>query len=242
MVFLINVLVCDDNKDILKQISKLLSSWSKKHNVTFHIDCKTSGDFVFKENKQYDLAFIDIELPGISGLKLAEKLKENTPDIIIIVITSFQNYLDSAMKIRVFRYLNKPIEPNRFNSNLLEAIHEYRSISKTIVIEQKDKIFFLKTKDILYIENLKYGSVIITKDNEYKTNKKPEEWYKIINQPNCFVYSHNSYIVNLQNISSFSKTNVYFKRTSGDLITAHISQRKYSNFKKAFFSFAGGLR
>lgn len=238
---MINVLICDDNETIINQVNTLLSDWSELHKVDFCINSKTSAELVLEENRTYDIAFIDIELPGISGLDLAAELKKSNPDIIVIVITSHQSYLDSAMKIRVFRYLSKPIEITRFNANLLDAVEEYRNISKTVIISEKNNVFYLKTKDILFIENRKNGSIIVTKDREIKTNKKPSEWMQIINQPRCFVCSHKSFIVNLQNITSFNRNTVFFKRADGSTVSAHISQRNISEFKETFFRFAGGV-
>lgn len=237
---MINVLICDDSVAILNGVNALVSKWSDLHKVDFCIDTKTSAELVLEAKHTYDIAFIDIELPGMSGLQLAEELKKGNPDIIVIVITSYQSYLDSAMKIRVFRYLSKPIEIKRFNANLLDAVEEYRNISETIIVSEKDDVFYLKTKDILFIENRKNGSMIVTKDREIKTNKKPHEWLQIINQPRFFIYSHKSFIVNLQNVTSFSKTSVFFKKADGTSVSAHISQRNYSEFRHAFFSFAGG--
>lgn len=238
---MIKILVCDDNESELKEVNNLLSDWSREHNVDFSVDLKTTGCFAMLDEVKYDIAFLDVEMPFVDGLRLAEKLKEYNPDILIFVITAFQNYLDSAMKIKVFRYLIKPLDVNRFNSNLFDAVCEYRNNSKNIVIEQKDNVFFLKTKYILYIENLRYGSLIVTTDAQYKTNKKLKYWYDVINQPECFVYSHNSYLVNLQNVISFNKTTVSMGRKNNEIVTAHISQRKYSSFKKSFFEYAGGL-
>ena len=239
---MINILICDDNTIIIDQISKLINLWGKNNNVDFDIDKRTSGDFILKSSNSYDIAFVDIEMPGISGLKLSEELQKNNPDVLIIVITSFQSYLDAAMKVHVFRYLSKPIDTNRFNNNFKEAIIEYRNINKSIVLDLKDEVFFIKTKDILYIENLKYGSTIITKTNKYVTNKKPKEWFTIINQPNCFVFSHNSILINLQNVIDFDKSSVSMRKNNSEIITTYISQRKYKDFKKAFFDFAGGIK
>lgn len=239
---MINILICDDNTIIIDQISKLINLWGKNNNVDFDIDKRTSGDFILKSSNSYDIAFVDIEMPGISGLKLSEELQKNNPDVLIIVITSFQSYLDAAMKVHVFRYLSKPIDTNRFNNNFKEAIIEYRNINKSIVLDLKDEVFFIKTKDILYIENLKYGSTIITKTNKYVTNKKPKEWFTMINQPNCFVFSHNSILINLQNVIDFDKSSVSMRKNNSEIITTYISQRKYKDFKKAFFDFAGGIK
>lgn len=156
---MIKLLICDDNPEITKQIKELISIFEKKYRLKFQIDIKNSGDFILKDNKSYDIAIVDIEMPGINGLRLSEKLKELNSDTIVIVLTSFQNYLDSAMRIHVFRYLSKPIDKNRFYSNLKEAVEEYRLISKTITITNNGEVHLIKTKDILYIENQKYGSI-----------------------------------------------------------------------------------
>lgn len=237
---MINILICDDDWNILEQVSGLVTDWGKKNMVDFCIDTKSSGEFINSNSAYYDIALIDIEMPGINGLELAEKIKKNNPDVIVIVITSFQNYLDSAMKIHVFRYLSKPIDTERFYNNFAEAIETHNKLSKTVTIESRGEISLVKTSDILYIENLKHGSKIVAKSAEYKTNIKPKEWHKIINQPNCFVHSHTSIIVNLQNVVGLNKDTVFLDKGDGERITTYVSQRKYADFKKALFSFAGG--
>ena len=239
---MIKILICDDDYKIIEIVKKLLLTFSQKNKIEFKIDIQNSGDFILSNNNLYDIAIVDIEMPGISGLKLSEKLKENNPDTIIIVLTSFQNYLDSAMKIRVFRYLSKPIDKHRFFTNFKDAIEEYRLISKTITINYNDEVHVIKTKNILYIENQKYGSIIHTNKDTYYVKTKPKDLYKNINQKNCFVFSHNSILVNLQNVIDFNKTTIVLRKNELETTTTYVSQRKYSNFKKAFFDFAGGLK
>ena len=239
---MVNILVCDDDIYITQQINKLLKGFQRKNNIDFNVVTKNSGDTAISKKTSYDIAIIDIEMPGISGLKLSKMLKDNNPDVIIIILTSFSNYLDRAMDINVFRYLSKPIDTERFNRSIVEAIKRYKQISKGIVLDLYDEVYTIKTKDILYIENLKYGSLIVTKFREYKTNKKPQEWYDEINQPRCFVFSHKSFLVNLQNVINFNKSSIVFQGKQKTIEKVCVSQRKYSDFKKAFFDFAGGLR
>ena len=142
------------------------------------------------------------------------------------------------MRIKVFRYLSKPIEPNRFFENFCDALTEYKETSKTIIIEIKDEIYSIKTKDI---ENQKHGSIIVTKTLTLNTNMKPQKLYDLIDQPKCFVYSHNSFIVNLQNVIDFNKNSVTLRKNHEETVSTYMAQRKYSDFKKAFFAFAGGI-
>ncbi len=239
---MIKLLICDEDTEITKQLSELISAFENDNKLTFQIEIKESGNFIYKEDTPYDIAIIDIEMPGLNGLDLSEKLKELNPDTIVIILTAFQKYLDSAMKIHVFRYLSKPIDKNRFYSNLEDAVKEYRHISKTITVTNKDEVHLIKTKDILYIENQKYGSIIHTNRGNFNTTMKPKELRQKIDQDDRFVFSHNSILVNLQNVIDFNKTTVVLRKSESETVSTYVSQRKYSNFKKAFFDFAGGLK
>ena len=238
---MINILICDDNKNIRDKVRNLIDNIQNRYMVNFYIDEKDDAEFTENKSTAYDIAIVDIEMPNISGLEVAKKLKEINPDVIVIILTSYSDYLDNAMKISVFRYLSKPVDDARFERNFLEALQYHREICKHIVIEQGKDIFAVKTKDILFIENTKHGSIIVTKTDSFTTNIKPDEWLKRINQPNCFVSPHKSYIVNLQNIVNFDKQRVVFSTGSEKITLACIAQRKYSSFKKSFYDFMGGI-
>lgn len=238
---MISVLVCDDDKIIAETIQNLLDKIKQEYRIDFSVDIADNAGSVLGSRVSYDIAIVDVVMPGMDGIKLTEMLQKKNPDIIVLIITSFSGYLDSAMDMQVFRYLSKPIDEQRFIKNFLHAIRSYKQLSKQIIVEKSDEVHTIKTKDILYIENLKHGSTIVTKKDSYKTNKKPQEWYEIINQKNCFVFSHKSYIVNLQNIISFDKSGVVFSGIDDNIRIACVSQRRYSDFKKAFYNFAADI-
>lgn len=81
----------------------------KVNTVSFNIDCRQSGKFILENKHKYDIAFIDIEMPEMSGLELAVELKKQNPDVLIIVLTSFQRYLDDAMRIHVSDTSRSPL-------------------------------------------------------------------------------------------------------------------------------------
>lgn len=240
---MISLLICDDDKEITDKITTLVNEFQNDNNVNLEIDVRNHSEQVIEESKSYDIAVVDVEMPNTTGLSLAKTIRDNNEDAIIIVITSHLCYLDSAMGIQAFRFLTKPIEEDRFLKNFGEAVKYYKKLIKEVIVEVNGKVSKLKTIDILYIENIKHGANIVTKNAVYKTNKKPAVWEKIIDQPNFFVHSHKSYIVNLQNIVYFDKNTISFTRGKGkeELSVSCISQRKYQDFKKAFLNFAGNL-
>ena len=239
---MINILVCDDDNIIINRLITMLDRFKMRSKIAISVIIKNSADSVISENISCDIAVLDIEMPGTGGLKLAEHLKRKNNNVLIIILTSFMEYLDNAMRINVFRYLSKPIEQNRFYLSLSDAIDCYQNIGKYIIINSDGELFKIRTNCILYIENLKHGSKIITKDSEYITNKKPHQWLNEINQTNCFVYSHKSYIVNLQNIINLSKNYIVFETKKGTEPFYIVSQRKYGALKHAFYDFVGNLK
>ena len=67
--------------------------------------------FEENEKEQIDIAFLDIEMPGLNGIALAKKLKGVNPKINIIFVTAYNNYAMEAMKMHASGYVSKPVSP-----------------------------------------------------------------------------------------------------------------------------------
>ncbi len=69
----------------------------------------------YSQNKdnQIDIAFLDIEMPGLNGVMLAKKLKAINPKINIIFVTAYDNYAREAMKLRASGYVSKPVSETK---------------------------------------------------------------------------------------------------------------------------------
>lgn len=234
------IIICDNKEEDVVNITNLLNKFVNKTKIELEIYTSLLPESVSSDF--YDLAFIDIEMPGLNGLKLSDRLKKINPNIIIIIVTSFQCYLDDAMRIHVFRYLSKPIDKNRFYTCMKDAIKEYYSINKSITISSDDEFYVIKTNDIIYIETQKTGCCIHTKQLDIKTHTKLGDLYNMINQQDQFIYSHNSIVINLQKVFKFNKNTVFLRKNENEILSTYISQRKYSSFKQAFFAFIGGTQ
>lgn len=236
------ILICDDDINIRNEISKIFEAWAKGQKVSPEINSFESADLVIESKSEFcDIAFIDIEMPGINGLTLAESLKKANENVLIFVITSFQNYLDSAMKIKVFRYITKPIDHQRIIRNLNDAVCELQKTSKNIIVKNGSKTTIIQTKTILYILSEKHGCCIYTKTDAVHIPEKSAELLRRINQPDCFAYSETSCIVNLQNVIDFDKKTVTLRKDEDNTVRVFMSGRRYTTFKQAFLNFAGGI-
>ena len=73
------LLICDDSQINIDLVLFLVELFEKKYNIEFEKDTRLSGDFILTEKNSYDIAIVDVEMPGISGIELSQKLKEINP-------------------------------------------------------------------------------------------------------------------------------------------------------------------
>ena len=232
-----DVLVCDDEIADVRQVCALLREFSDRSGIDLSVTSETSAQSVCAQDRAFDIAILDIEMPDTDGLRLSEYLMQKNANVTIIILTAHMKYLDNAMRINVFRYFSKPLDPERFFRGMTEAVEKCRLAGKTILVEADKRVLRLRTSEILYIETQKNGSMIVTRAARYNTKKKTQEWEQEIALPNVFVYSHRSFLVNLQNVISLGKDSITFQTDNGEQSFPVVSQRYYQRFRKAFFAF-----
>lgn len=233
------VLICDDNPKIITQIKKYLMEISKQTRYKFDFICFINGNDISTEQIKADFAFIDIEMPGVNGLSVTKHLQTLNPNIIVFIVTSFQGYLDDAMDLNVFRFLSKPIDENRFFRSMEIALNLYKQSTEKIILDYFDECHNIFTIDILYltIENRK--TKLVTKTQEFISNKKFDYWKSHLKPYGYFAQSHYSFIVNLKNVTDFDKNEITLSFNSKKA-TVPISRSFYASFKKAFYEYMGG--
>ena len=238
-----NILLCDDDSRMLEELRKLVSSFFEEKEIPVSYVLFPDGESAVSEMHSCDLAFVDVEMPGMNGLDVARQLQENNPVLIIFMVTSHPDYLDDAMDLDVFRYLAKPVNPDRLRRGLELALQKYAQQNQTILLDTTDSSSPVFTRDILYICIHGRGTRIRTTTKEYLSRTPLKQWVVQLNA-NLFAQSHNSYLVNLQNVLSLKKREVTLTvdDDNGIPIVVPVSQGKYAIFRKSFTRYLGGLK
>ena len=107
--------VDDENIQLLKLVDCIKEVAPNNEVVTFHNPLQVL-DYV-KENPA-EVAFLDIEMPGMNGVELAKKLKEINPSINIIFVTGYSEYALEAYSLHASGYLTKPVTAERIKLEL----------------------------------------------------------------------------------------------------------------------------
>jgi two-component system LytT family response regulator len=123
---MLRVLVADDEQIARNIITLLLASQTDIGSI----DEATNGTEALAkiEKNQPDIIFLDMQMPGCSGLELAAKLD---PKIVIVFVTAYEEYAIEAFKLNATDYLLKPFEDERFIKALQRARTKVRSKIET---------------------------------------------------------------------------------------------------------------
>ncbi|GGA70623.1 response regulator [Ornithinibacillus halotolerans] len=81
--------------------------------------------------KDSDLVFLDIEMPEINGLELAEQLLEINPALTVIFVTAYKDYAVNAFELNALDYILKPVEPDRLQKALNKLENKHDSVGST---------------------------------------------------------------------------------------------------------------
>jgi two-component system, LytTR family, response regulator len=168
------------------------------------------------ETTPIDLAFLDIQMPGINGLELAKLLDAK---LLIVFTTAFDNYAIEGYKVNAIDYLLKPFNFEEFYNAAVKA-QQIFELRNTPTITVNDQYIFVKTeyriqriefKNILYIEGLKDYVKIYLQDQIKPVVSLMS--MKSINErlpQKMFMRVHRSYIVNLTKIQTIERSRIIF--------------------------------
>lgn len=234
-----NIAICDDDKSIVRQIERLVFDFFVDSEIDFEVYTFTSAKEMLSREAEYDLAFIDIEMPGISGLELAKHLSKRNRHTIIMIVTSFDHYLDDAMELNVYRYISKPIDKERFMNNLAAALKKHLNTCRPIPIKNNDEISKVNSCDVIFLsfENRKVR--LHTRSDVIEVSGTLDSRKKQLGEA-CFYQVSRTHVVNLNYVTSVNKANVILK-CDGETYEIKVSSRNYAPLKRAFHAFLGGI-
>lgn len=236
------ILLCDDDPMILVQMEKYLKEYFQKAHLRVpDIASYTSGGALLRSESTAEIAFLDVEIPGLSGIYTGEKLKKKNPSIKIFILTSYMDYLDEAMKFHVFRYLSKPIEKARLFRNVKEALYQIEMETRPVAIETKDGVIVRQAEDIVFVETERHKTKIVTIDAVYEVNSPLRMWNDLL-QIGGFYQTHRSFIVNMRYVGEFTKDTVKLNLPDGQTCSAYLTKRRYSDFKSNYLLYLESTR
>lgn len=229
------IAVCDDEIYYVDAACSLLEEWAKERSVHLTLYRFTNGDDLIDAHRSecMDLIILDVIMPLLNGIDTARELRHMNQTVPIVFLTSSREFAVDSYEVKAFHYLIKPVA----RENLFAVLDEFLKIfhaSKTYFTAKTAEGFCrISIADVDYLEaQNKQVLVHLVNDRTIAIRELFSKCADIFSPQNGFCSCHRSYIVNLNNVERFSKTEV---------ITVHnavvpISRNSYTTFKETYFT------
>ncbi|WP_273569049.1 LytR/AlgR family response regulator transcription factor [Maribacter halichondriae] len=240
---MIEAVIVDDETKALQSLTWELTNFSDEIKVVASFTNPFEA-LDYLEKNTPDCLFLDIEMPTMDGFQFIQKLKNK--DFPVVITTAYNQYAIKALKNEAIDYLLKPIDTDdlketigkikkynakNFTSERLEKIllnFNSNSLDKKIMFSTDGKLLFLESDEILYAESDgNYSTIFLADGQKIVLTKKLKEVNDMLPQESFFRI-HNSYIINLNKIKEFLKTDGYVVLKSNHKIP--VSRQKKSDF------------
>ena len=204
--------IIDDELDILNATKAMLAKQFTQANTAVAFDFFTnSEDFLsmLEKHFNYDILFLDIEMPGMDGISLCKTIRNIAPDALVIFISNKEELVFQTFEVQPFRFIRKS-ELKELCPSLVDSIiaELKRRTPQTIKItEASGDVISFDVRNILYVEAQRKECKIVTKDGEALVKLKLMDLEERLKDFH-FIKVHRSFLVNMDSIFRITKTNV----------------------------------
>ena len=225
------ILICDDEQKFVDDLKFHIERYMQTHLYNADITSTVSPEEIMNSDEVFDLAFLDIQMPGIDGIALGRELKKRNKRVIVFIVTAFSKYLDDAMDLQVFRYFYKPFDEKRLYVSLDKAMEFLNESYVDVVVRDGKESKRIPVDDILYVNRENRKTTIFTVNGEYTLSTSFDGIVSKL--PNTFFYLvHRSFLVNIHHITKYSYNEVYIENTR-----IPVAPRKQAEFHTFWFEY-----
>ena len=255
----IRVVIADDEPGMRMIMRKMIE---KADGFSLCAEADNGKDLLkLVEEYKPQVCFLDVEMPGMTGLECAKAIQDTDPRMILVFATAHDDYMAQAFEVYAFDYMVKPFKVERVMKTLerirqvvdgrtqpqqlpqAEKLEEHikamppKSVNNgRIMLHHKDGVNFVNQADILLVQRENRSTVLYaTGGRRFETSEALGDVEARLD-PQIFFRCHKSYIINLNvidNITPYGRW-TYVVHLSGTDQDALITHEKYEELERMF--------
>lgn len=235
---MIHIAICDDEKDFVCNLQKLLELYAKEQGQEIKTTVFYDGlELIEKHDASFDLIFLDIQMKMVDGLKAAKRIREKDKKVEIIFLTTLSGYALEGYTYQATNYIIKPLKYVRLKSEMDKFVERHnREESPSLIISNDTGKYKIALNALRYVDTFNRNLLFHTENENiicYKSMKEAEQELK----DKGFARCHTSYIVNLFFVKGVEKLNI--ELITGEIIP--ISQPKRKEFMEQLTEYWGDM-
>jgi len=214
---MLHLALCDDDKDQLSELLLLLREYIGNRDI--RVSQFSSAEELFltvQTQGQFDIYLLDVVMPGMNGIELGLRLREEKDPGLIVYLTTSSEYAVDSYLVRAFHYLLKPVQKEQLFLVLDEALQQIKKRSDEVLfVRSKEASYGLRLDEIMYAES--YNRVVryhLTDGRTVDTVSIRTSFHQEVKElleKRYFVPCGASFVINLHHMAVLDKTGLVFK-------------------------------
>lgn len=241
----IRAIIIDDEERARSSLSQLINQFCPSIELVGMYSNVPDGVIAINKEKP-QLVFLDIEMPEYSGFELLNFFRD--VDFEIIFVTAYNEYALKAFEVSAIDYVLKPVDIDKLKSavekvekklagfdmqtrlDLLKDTFKTEQFNK-IALPVSDGLLFVETTEIMYLEaDGAYTEVWLKNGSKIVVSKKLKFFEDVLDKRPNFFRSHRSYIVNINFIKRYNRSENSLVLDNGKTIV--VSREKKPEFEQ----------
>lgn len=234
----IEIAICDDEEFYRIELEKLISTYGNEYETELNIELYENALQLLEEienkEKNYDLIFFDVEMPGMSGIEAARQIYRLKTGALFCFVTSHTSHALSAFEVEAIDYIVKPMAyldvkriMKKAKVQIYYSIDEVEAKKRYLEITSGSRKIMVELSKVLYIEKRKNQCVFHMTDGEHTCYDTLKNIYKQLETVD-FIFTHQGYIANFPHIKDVTREKVRF----GNGVEIPISRKYYEKTKE----------
>ena len=233
----VKFMLCDDSEEDRDALARALQDYAARHGLELRLETASDAGELLRRwtPSRWDAVFLDIFLPGLSGVDAARRLRAMDRDLCLIFATVSREHGLVSYDIGMTDYLLKPLAQEDVDSAMDYFLQKYADALRSLRVRTAWEEFDVRFRDIRYIEVRDHRAILHTREQELAVWRSLDELEEEMSDER-FLRCHRSYLVNLEHVKTLEK--YAFLMDCGDL--APISRQKIQSVQKKYREWLAG--
>ena len=236
---MLQLAICDDNIDELTNMVHLIDQYRLSKNLDCEYAVFQNGFELIsalEKGKRFDLYFLDIIMPGFTGIDAAKGIREFDKTAPILFFTSSPDFALESYSVQAVNYVLKPITKDKLFIILDDVLEHVKAEEKkdAIIVKSNEGIQRILISNLVFAEVI--GRYVLYHLRSGKVVECAESFSSVCDtllKFGCFVRTHRSYIVNMQYVDMIENNKV----TLQTLSSVPIAQGKAREVKEQYLAY-----
>lgn len=231
---MIRIAICDDEEIFSNEIENIVVRMQENLQQRILIKKFTNAKsllFAMEQNAGFDILFMDIELENENGIEIVERIKNKYFGLIVIYVTSHQEYVYDIFKTEPLDFIRKPFNEERIKECMLRALDKCYNLDY-LKVRYKSGFLHIKIKDIMYIySERKKLHICMTNGEEQVVYGRLDYIEEELNRYDEFIRIQKSYLVNFNFVKRYDFLQIVLQ--DGKILS--VSRDKKEEVREKYF-------